>query len=624
MAEQASAWVTLIPSARGFGRKTESALVGELGGVGERQGKHLGGKMSGAFGSILKKGTIAAAGGAGALIGTALFKGFTRLNAIDQAEAKLSGLGHSAASVDKIMDNALASVKGTAFGLDEAATTAAGAVAAGIKPGQQLQKTLSLVADAATIGGTSMGEMGAIFNKVAATGKIQGEVIAQLGERGIPILQLLGKQLGKTPAEVSELASQGKIDFETFSKAMESGLGGAALKSGKTFSGAFKNMGAALGRLGASLLKGVFPKLGPAFGKITTALDKAGPFAERLGKGLGDAFSKVGQVIGPVADKLRGMFSGENSGKLATFVGQLRGVFDSIKSIVMDAVSIVQSLWARFGGTIITLTKTAFTAIWNVIRGAFTVIQGIFRTVAALLKGDWSGVWDGLKLVVSGFWTVIKGIVSLGWAVIKAVFKAAGTAIKAIFVGIWNGIKTAAASAWPGIKSVFAKGAKSVGDAFKSVYDGAKKWLDKAWSYIKSIPGKIKSAFSSVWTGVANGLKSAINSVLHLPLKIPKIDLPVIGSIGGQTLIHALAAGGVVTKPTLALIGEAGPEAVVPLSGSHGKRAAAAGWHGDGDGITRADLEWHVRQLAYLMGLSTNAAINDQLAFAGTMSRMGR
>ena len=67
----------------------------------------------------------------------ALFKGGQRLVAIDDATNKLEGLGHSAKEVQRIMDNALASVKGTAFGLDEAATTAAGAVASGIQPGKQ-------------------------------------------------------------------------------------------------------------------------------------------------------------------------------------------------------------------------------------------------------------------------------------------------------------------------------------------------------------------------------------------------------------------------------------------------------------------------------------------------------
>ena len=49
--------------------------------------------------------------------------------------------------------------------------------------------------------------------------------------------------------------------------------------------------------------------------------------------------------------------------------------------------------------------------------------------------------------------------------------------------------------------------------------------------------------------------------------------LPIIGGkeFGFPELpVPALAKGGIVTKPTLALIGEAGPEAVVPLSKGRG------------------------------------------------------
>ena len=82
--------------------------------------------------------------------------GFNRALSIEQAEFKLQGLGHSAEEVDKIMENSLASVKGTAYGLDEAATVAASAVAAGVKPGEDLERTLKLVGDAATISGRDM------------------------------------------------------------------------------------------------------------------------------------------------------------------------------------------------------------------------------------------------------------------------------------------------------------------------------------------------------------------------------------------------------------------------------------------------------------------------------------
>src|SRR5699024_899113 len=105
-----------------------------------------------------------------ALAGMTIGKGFQRLVGIDSAQAKLKGLGHDAQSVQTIMDDALASVKGTAFGLDEAVTTASTAVAAGIKPGKELERYLTLVGDASAIAGTNMSEMGSVFNKITTSG----------------------------------------------------------------------------------------------------------------------------------------------------------------------------------------------------------------------------------------------------------------------------------------------------------------------------------------------------------------------------------------------------------------------------------------------------------------------
>jgi len=252
--------------------------------------KSLGSRMSSGMFNVLKKGAVVAGAAIVATVGGALIAGWGRLTSIENATAKLTGLGNSAGTVKTIMDDALRSVKGTAFGLDEAATVAAGAVASGIKPGEELRRILGLTADGATIAGTSMGEMGAIFNKVAASNKIQGDVIAQLQDRGIPIIQLLGQVMGKTSDQVTALAAAGKIDFPTFAKAMETGLGGAALASGNTTEGAFKNMGAAISRFGAGLLAGVFPIAKTVFGGIGKWVDdltlKAGPFAEKFSTAL--------------------------------------------------------------------------------------------------------------------------------------------------------------------------------------------------------------------------------------------------------------------------------------------------------------------------------------------------
>ena len=61
----------------------------------------------------------------------------------------------------------------------------------------------------------------------------------------------------------------------------------------------------------------------------------------------------------------------------------------------------------------------------------------------------------------------------------------------------------------------------------------------------------------------------AVKSIIPNPADIVG---GVVGSVGGffKSVIPGLASGGIVTKPTLAVIGEAGPEAVIPLSQAGG------------------------------------------------------
>lgn len=260
----------------------------------------IGNAASDALSSSLKL----AGASAGAVLGTALTKGFGRLEAIDTATAKLTGLGHSADSIASIMDSATAAVKGTAFGLGDAASAAAQFSAAGV-PLDGMQRSLSILASASAVAGSSMGEMTTIFGKVAATGKLNGEVVQQLSERGIPVLSLLSKQLGVTSEDVSKMVSSGEIDFETFQSAMEASLGPAAAAMGQSFSGMLQNVGAALGRFGAaveapafSALKTLFPALISLTDQFTAA---AKPLAEVVAGYLEPAISKLAGYLSGIS-----------------------------------------------------------------------------------------------------------------------------------------------------------------------------------------------------------------------------------------------------------------------------------------------------------------------------------
>jgi tape measure domain-containing protein len=293
--------------------------------------------LASALGAGLKRGAVVAGAAVAGILAYSITKGFQRLAAIDQARAKLTGLGHDAKTVEKVMKNALNSVRGTAFGLGDAASVAASTVAAGIKPGRELEKVLKLIADTATISGTSMRDVGAIFNKVAAQGKIQGDELAQMTERGIPAIQFLAKSLGITAGEVLDLVKAGEVSFPMFAKAMELGLGGAAKSSGTTFMGALANVQAALGRFGASLLTGVFSQMPALFQGSIGSIDKLTAKAEPLGEIIGRAFARAVGVIQQFFAEFKAGVG--TAGALRTALAQVGSTIAAVASAGMTTVA---------------------------------------------------------------------------------------------------------------------------------------------------------------------------------------------------------------------------------------------------------------------------------------------
>lgn len=384
--EIASAYVTLLPSMKGFGKNISK----EMDSLGAAHGKGYGNSFAS---SVKKWGGRALKGAAlsiGTLVGGAVVAGINRSMKIEDAQAKLTGLGHSAETVTKIMENALSSVKGTAFGLDEAATNAATAVAAGVKPGKELARYLSLVGDAATIGGTSLGEMGSIFGKVQTNQRAYTQELNQLADRGIPIYQWLQKELGVSAESLRKMVADGKIDSETYFRVIEENIGGAALSAGDTTRGALKNLFAAYSRFGQQIVEGIFPYIKGGVQALTAILDsateKVGPFMDRLYEGLfsvytllkdGDFTEAFGNAFGVeedsfivdflltvrdgvlrVKDGVVGLFEvlgGGTTGRLANALGVDQG------SIIIDFLRVLPDHLDRFK---------------NAVEGTFTILAG--------------------------------------------------------------------------------------------------------------------------------------------------------------------------------------------------------------------------------------------------------
>ena len=407
MAELGTGWISIVPEVSRISPEIAKALDATDGQV-EKKGQSMGGKLASGIGKTLKVGAASVGVAAGGAIGVGLTKGMGRLTAIENAQAKLTGLGNSSRDVSVIMDNALASVKGTSYGLESAATTAAMAVASGIKPGKELEQVLKTTADTAGIAGASMDEMGAIFGSVAARGKLQGDDLMQLQSRGIPVLQMLAEQTGKTSAEISDMVAAGEIDFATFERALRENVGGAALEAGNTLQGAFKNMGAAAGRAGATVQGSFVGVMKYGMQEATAGLDA---FNERLKPMASNLQQFLDGTVVPGLENARAAAADFfESANVQNTLGTAKAVFFELASAGQQLLPVIGNIASALGQAGMQLGQAAwgaFSTALSAAASAASALAGPLNTVTGFLSDHPTMVtaavaaWAGFKFIPS-------------------------------------------------------------------------------------------------------------------------------------------------------------------------------------------------------------------------------
>lgn len=480
-------YVHVEPSGKGFGKSIEGDIGDAVSKASRKGSNTLISKIGGAFGKIGKVGTGAIATIAGGITALAAKGGFTRALNIENAQAKLKGLGHDSASVTEIMNDALASVKGTAFGLGDAATVAASLSASGVKEGGELTQVLKTVADTAQISGRSLTDIGTIFGSVAARGKLQGDDMLQLMSSGIPVLQMLGKHLNKTSAEVSDMVSDGKIDFQTFADAMQEGLGGAAQSAGTTFTGALANVKAALSRLGETAatpvlngLRGLFNQAIPLIDAFTAAVK---PTLEQVGAGLQKGLEQAIPTAAAFFDKLG------KSQTVQQFASYLASLKDDLKELGSSLSGAAGAVW--------NVISEPLSELYNQAKGQLPAVADGFKTLLHAV----SGLLDYVSAHADSIIPLAKGITafvlaSKGISAVSAGLKTVSGGLKAISATA-SGVEKTATAAFDMIGKISdagsaAGGLKQLAGSFNIV-----KAAQSAWSAVTKAATAVQLAFSA-------------------------------------------------------------------------------------------------------------------------------
>lgn len=317
----------------------------------------------------------------------------------------------------------------------------------------------------------------------------------------------------------------------------------------------------------------------PAFlNLVAGALDFLNPILEvfmSLGSWLWDSF------LQPIASWTGGVIVSVLNG-LADLLSSIGTWISEHKPIVETFVIILGSFAIAWGLVTLALNAIWVAAVaWNAICAISTIATTAFGAAVAFLTSPIT-----LTIVAIGALIAIGVLLYKHWDVVKVKAIEVWNGIKAKFEEFKNWLGNVFATDWSqrfvflgNILNRFLANVRNIFNSVKQIFSGI----------IDFVAGVFTGNWSRAWQGVVNifsGIMNGIGAVMKAPLNAViglingaigglnriSVDIPSwVPGFGGKTFgvsiprIPYLAKGGIIDSPTLAMVGEAGKEAVVPL-----------------------------------------------------------
>jgi phage-related protein len=234
----------------------------------------------------------------------------------------------------------------------------------------------------------------------------------------------------------------------------------------------------------------------------------------------------------------------------AKFVESIQPAIDAIVFAFEEAWELIKVIWLDY-------LVPMFESAWELIKEVWNLVKPYFEAI-----------WIGIKTAFSVVGTILSGYFKVAWSLIKGVWNIAVSWFTTIVenIGLAFGIVKDLLSgnfseAWEKVKQIFS----NVGSFFSDVVDTIKNtFSDIAQVVADTISGVVEKAINGVLSGavkIINGFISAINVAISIINAIPGVNISKLSKLD----VPQLATGGIANSATLALIGERGKEAVLPL-----------------------------------------------------------
>lgn len=336
------------------------------------------------------------------------------------------------------------------------------------------------------------------------------------------------------------------------------------------------------------------------FDKIFAVYDeKVRPAFEGIAEGfselLGTILDNYNQYVAPVLEELAEKFSQvwqEHIQPMINKAIELIGKSGECISAFWQNIMVPLAQWitstlvpvfAPIAKVIGETILNAFGALADMVGGVLDVLGGLIDFITGIFTGDWEKSWSGVQEIVTGVKEVVQGAIRALSNTISGKVKLISEAVS----GCFDNVKTSVQNGVSAVKSKI----KSMGSTVTSVFS------------------KIKSTISEKINGARDAVKKAINAIkgfFNFEWKLPELKLPHFSISGKFSLdppqvpdfgVKWYAKGGIISSPTLAMMGENNKkEAVVPLERNLEWRDAIAdkilektGMQTGGGGLTAAE-----------------------------------
>lgn len=567
--ELGKAYVQIMPSAKGISGSIQKTLNPEATKAGKSAGINIANSMADSLGktgkTLTKAITLPVAGAVTAAAGIISTLGWGRLTGLDSARAKLAGLGYEAEAVDRISSLVSDSIQGTVTTMAEGVSVAAGGLAAGVEEGEDLERYIKLVGDAAVGAGRDVGSMAQIFNRVQGGGRLMTQELNMI-EDGMPgFAQAMAESLGVPLPAFRELVTAGEVSSDQFLNVMEGFAGSMSDAYAESWDGIVSRTKSNIGILGETMLGGVFEQSKEALAEFLEFIrtEEVRGWFEDAGKSIGEAMTNA---IESVKEAITWWVNLDDETKeLITRIAGLAIAIGPVLITISKLIKVGTILFKTFGivKAIAGVVATAIGAISAPVVLTIGAIAGLIAVFVALYKENErfreiaNAVWEEIKNVimivvqaVSDFvMDIVGGLVDwwqenqelimetarVVWETIQNIIVAVLDFLLPVIKTAWEGIKNNIAAAWDLITTIVKVGIEFVKGIIKAVMQMITGDWSGAWETIKNTASNLLDGIKSIISKQLNLVFTIISGLLNNVIAKFRAIFGAVWSVVGDT-----------------------------------------------------------------------------------------